>query len=237
VKRPCVIQLSPGCICLAHKLQRSVTDAITQLLRSAFRGRPQSLGNRIDPSLGRPIAFTGLWEGFRWLDGAVPRAFAIITASANADITGRRRSPASSPYGWTIADHVDLLGETFQHNRSAAAVGYPHERTSACCRPAFKSRRSGFGQIEPSDERPVFCLAVAERTVATTHCDYWPHAGARAGAASAYGCAASWPERSPRPPQAGRSRTNLRTYPHVSRLDWSDPRPLPRSRSPWAKER
>jgi putative SOS response-associated peptidase YedK len=37
---------------------------------------------------GQPMAFAGLWEGYRWLDGTVLRTFAIITTNANADMTG-----------------------------------------------------------------------------------------------------------------------------------------------------
>ena len=32
---------------------------------------------------GQPMAFAGLWEGFRWPDGAVLRTFTIITTYAN----------------------------------------------------------------------------------------------------------------------------------------------------------
>ena len=34
---------------------------------------------------GQPMAFAGLWEGFRWLDGAVEHSFTILTTNANAD--------------------------------------------------------------------------------------------------------------------------------------------------------
>src|SRR6478672_7747897 len=32
---------------------------------------------------GQPMAFAGLWEGFRWTGGTVLRTFTIITAYAN----------------------------------------------------------------------------------------------------------------------------------------------------------
>ena len=35
---------------------------------------------------GQPMAFAGLWEGFRWPDGNVTRSFAIITTAANAEM-------------------------------------------------------------------------------------------------------------------------------------------------------
>jgi putative SOS response-associated peptidase YedK len=34
----------------------------------------------------QPIAFAGLWEGFRWPDGTITRSYTIITTNANADI-------------------------------------------------------------------------------------------------------------------------------------------------------
>jgi putative SOS response-associated peptidase YedK len=35
---------------------------------------------------GEPMAFAGLWEGFRWPDGTVTRSFVIITTDANPDV-------------------------------------------------------------------------------------------------------------------------------------------------------
>jgi putative SOS response-associated peptidase YedK len=35
---------------------------------------------------GQPMAFAGLWEGFRWPDGDVTRTFTIITTDANAKL-------------------------------------------------------------------------------------------------------------------------------------------------------
>jgi putative SOS response-associated peptidase YedK len=35
---------------------------------------------------GEPMAFAGLWEGFRWPDGNVTRSFTIITTDASLDV-------------------------------------------------------------------------------------------------------------------------------------------------------
>jgi len=35
---------------------------------------------------GQPLAFAGLWEGFRWSDGTVTRSFAIVTTAASAEM-------------------------------------------------------------------------------------------------------------------------------------------------------
>jgi putative SOS response-associated peptidase YedK len=34
-------------------------------------------------STPQPMAFAGLWEGFKWPDGTVARAFTIVTTYAN----------------------------------------------------------------------------------------------------------------------------------------------------------
>jgi SOS response associated peptidase (SRAP) len=36
------------------------------------------------------MAFAGLWEGFRWPDGAITRTFTIVTTNASADVAGLR---------------------------------------------------------------------------------------------------------------------------------------------------
>ena len=36
---------------------------------------------------GRPIAFAGLWESFRWPDKAVTRSFTILTPTPNAEMS------------------------------------------------------------------------------------------------------------------------------------------------------
>jgi putative SOS response-associated peptidase YedK len=32
---------------------------------------------------GQPMAFAGLWEGFKWPDGTVLQTFTIVTTNAN----------------------------------------------------------------------------------------------------------------------------------------------------------
>jgi putative SOS response-associated peptidase YedK len=53
---------------------------------------------------GEPMAFAGLWEGFRWPDGMVTRSFAIITTAANAEIAGLHdRMPVIlDPADWPV---------------------------------------------------------------------------------------------------------------------------------------
>jgi putative SOS response-associated peptidase YedK len=34
-------------------------------------------------AIGQPVAFAGLWEGFKWPDGTVLRTFTIVTTYAN----------------------------------------------------------------------------------------------------------------------------------------------------------
>jgi putative SOS response-associated peptidase YedK len=34
----------------------------------------------------QPMAFAGLWEGFKWLDGTVMRRFTVITTHANGTV-------------------------------------------------------------------------------------------------------------------------------------------------------
>ena len=57
---------------------------------------------------GQPMAFAGLWEGYRWLDGTVLRTFAIITTGANADMTGLHNR---MPVILDQADWPEWLGE------------------------------------------------------------------------------------------------------------------------------
>jgi putative SOS response-associated peptidase YedK len=53
---------------------------------------------------GQPIAFAGLWEGFRWPDGKVTPSFTIVTTNAN-DTVGELydRMPAIlAPQDWPL---------------------------------------------------------------------------------------------------------------------------------------
>ena len=46
---------------------------------------------------GDPLAFAGIWEGWRDLDGGIMRKFAIVTTSANATMAGAARADARDP--------------------------------------------------------------------------------------------------------------------------------------------
>jgi putative SOS response-associated peptidase YedK len=50
----------------------------------------------------QPMAFAGLWEGFKWPDGTVTRTFTIITTYANETVGGlHARMPAIlEPEDW-----------------------------------------------------------------------------------------------------------------------------------------
>jgi putative SOS response-associated peptidase YedK len=37
---------------------------------------------------GQPMAFAGLWEGYKWPDGTITRTFTILTTNANATVAG-----------------------------------------------------------------------------------------------------------------------------------------------------
>ena len=53
---------------------------------------------------GEPMAFGGLWEGFRWPDGAVTRSFSIITTDASPGVAELHdRMPAIlEPADWPV---------------------------------------------------------------------------------------------------------------------------------------
>ena len=51
---------------------------------------------------GEPMAFAGLWEGFKWPDGTVLRTFTIITTNANetGDELHNRMPAIVAPQDW-----------------------------------------------------------------------------------------------------------------------------------------
>jgi putative SOS response-associated peptidase YedK len=53
---------------------------------------------------GQPMAFAGLWEGFRWPDGTVTRSFTIITTNASPDVAELHdRMPVIlEPHDWPV---------------------------------------------------------------------------------------------------------------------------------------
>ena len=46
---------------------------------------------------GKPLAFAGIWESFRWSDETVHRSFAIMTTAPNAEMVGPAQPDASDP--------------------------------------------------------------------------------------------------------------------------------------------
>jgi putative SOS response-associated peptidase YedK len=57
---------------------------------------------------GQPIAFAGLWEGFRWPDGTITRSYTIITTNANSDVAELH---SRMPVILEPADWASWLGE------------------------------------------------------------------------------------------------------------------------------
>lgn len=99
---------------------RSETIAASGLFRGAFKARRcivpadafyewQAVERGKQPYAiartdGQPMAFAGLWEGFRWPDGSIARTFTIATTSANADVrTLHERMPVIlEPADWAV---------------------------------------------------------------------------------------------------------------------------------------
>jgi putative SOS response-associated peptidase YedK len=99
---------------------RSETIATSGLFRGAFKARrcivpadafyewkatetgkqPYAIA-RVD---GQPMAFAGLWEGFRWPDDAITRSFTIATTTPNADMASLHdRMPVIlEPEDWSV---------------------------------------------------------------------------------------------------------------------------------------
>jgi putative SOS response-associated peptidase YedK len=69
---------------------------------------------------GQPLAFAGLWEGFKWPDGTVARTFTIITTNANA----------------TMADIHDRMPVILEQNDWPAWLGEVENDPAMLLRPA-----------------------------------------------------------------------------------------------------
>ena len=76
---------------------------------------------------GQPIAFAGLWEGFRWPSGEVTRTFCIITTSANEVMLPihDRMPVVLAPEDWPV-----WLGETT--GNPSALLHPPAEEVLQC---------------------------------------------------------------------------------------------------------
>ena len=76
---------------------------------------------------GQPMAFAGLWEGYRWLDGTVLRTFAIITPPHER----RGHHRGFTAVLLVILDQPELawLGEADGDRRSPAS---PSAQTGGC---------------------------------------------------------------------------------------------------------
>jgi len=71
-------------------------DASYPQMRSTSGSRMRGANNR------QPMAFAGLWEGFKWPDGTVLRTFTIITTNANetGDELHNRMPAIVAPQDW-----------------------------------------------------------------------------------------------------------------------------------------
>jgi putative SOS response-associated peptidase YedK len=92
---------------------RSETVATSGLFRGAFKARrcivpadafyewkATETGKQpfaIARQDGQPMAFAGLWEGFRWPDGTITRTFTIATTKANADVAALHERMPGDP--------------------------------------------------------------------------------------------------------------------------------------------
>ena len=81
------------------------------LLNASYEWKPVSGGKQpyaIARQNGQPMAFAGLWEGFRWPDGTVERTLTIITTNANAIVCELHGGmpvildPRIGPHGWAM---------------------------------------------------------------------------------------------------------------------------------------
>ena len=125
----------------------------------------------------QPMAFAGLWEGFRWPDGNVTRSFAIITTDASPDVAELHdRMPVIlEPADWPVwlgeqPDHPGSLlrptpaGTLRRQNRMVASR--PGRRTWArllSSRNRWKQTDS-FRPHQATDEWPLFGSVPQTRT-------------------------------------------------------------------------
>lgn len=148
---------------------RSETIATSGLFRGAFKSRrcivpadafyewqaieggkqPHAIA-RID---GQPMAFAGLWEGFRFPDGSIARTFTIATTNANADVRAlHERMPVIlEPADWAL-----WLGEA---DGDAAALLHPSPDGTLRHWPVGKRvntpRNNSADLLDPVDPRPA----------------------------------------------------------------------------------
>lgn len=101
----------------AFKTRRCIVpaDAFYEWRATATGKQPYAIARQD----GQPMAFAGLWEGFRWPDATITRTFTIATTRANADVAAlHERMPVIlEPDDWPA-----WLGET---NADAAALLHP----------------------------------------------------------------------------------------------------------------
>lgn len=68
----------------AYKTRRCIVPADVFYEWKAVEGgkQPSAIGRQD----GQPMAFAGLWEGFKWPDDTVMRTYTIVTTTPNADV-------------------------------------------------------------------------------------------------------------------------------------------------------
>ena len=124
----------------AFQRRRAIVPATVYYQQRTVSGPRQRFAiSRVD---GRPMAFAGLWEAFRWPDGDVTRSYCIITVPANALLAPiHDRMPlALEEHDWPV-----WLGE--QPGDPASLLHSPATDVLQC-RPVGKS--AGKSTLDPS---------------------------------------------------------------------------------------
>ena len=86
---------------------------------------------------GQPMAFAGLWEGFRWPDETMTRSFTILTTTPNAEMAASHdRMPGTGGPEGDRADVPRILSPV--HGRQKPS-GCRHR--GACSDPRTQQRR------------------------------------------------------------------------------------------------